>query len=563
MPRLPLFVLVVLTAAVTAAPAAGRRPAARHAGLRRARHAEHRRRLRPPARPQRAAHQPELPPGAGPREHRHRARPARWTRRRRRTASRSRPATSSRAGTSATRCGVDGPGTRGLRVAGLVHESLRRADPRQRVRATAGRARPVHRRASSRRPIPALSSRPARSRAPSTCTGGWRRTSPSAATSCSPTTCRARAPARRCRTRTTQVNALPFCNPFAPPQNREMFGCPGVPAQQDSNFVYGTQDALDFFLSTPDDPYPNPSGGDAQVNDHNPLWGLFDRSADRKTAHPGTHDHAWRSSAIRSVRRPSPTCRGSTTACRRSWRSTSSPAGTDSFGGTRGHAGRAGAGGPVGVRLHRAAVLEQPRLVAHPAARAADAGPRPAARAEDRLRRLAGGRVDSMLVVPRASTHLEYTDIPYVLPASRQGQALTSVYVQAWLDRYLKRRSVAPLLGDRVPLSGAGRGGRLAAGLARPLEAAQLLLLLGLVDARRQANRRQHRPGGCGRLLTQRPSGVRQRPASDQVRLRVATRPQAPGRGVRGPCPRPGSPRRPAGRRGSACSRSASGLVAW
>jgi hypothetical protein len=34
----------------------------------------------------------------------------------------------------------------------------------------------------------------------------------------------------------------------------------------------------------------------------------------------------------------------------------------------------------------------------------------------------------------------------YVLPASRQGQALTSVYVNAWLDRYLKHRSIAPLL---------------------------------------------------------------------------------------------------------------------
>ena len=55
--------------------------------------------------------------------------------------------------------------------------------------------------------------------------------------------------------------------------------------------------------------------------------------------------------------------------------------------------------------------------------------------------------VDSMLVVPRASTHLEYTDIPLVLPASRYGQDLTSVYVQRWLDRYLKHRDgVGPLL---------------------------------------------------------------------------------------------------------------------
>ena len=46
-----------------------------------------------------------------------------------------------------------------------------------------------------------------------------------------------------------------------------------------------------------------------------------------------------------------------------------------------------------------------------------------------------------MLVVPRASTHLEYTDIPLALPASRYGQDLASVYVQAWLDRYLKHQA--------------------------------------------------------------------------------------------------------------------------
>jgi hypothetical protein len=45
-----------------------------------------------------------------------------------------------------------------------------------------------------------------------------------------------------------------------------------------------------------------------------------------------------------------------------------------------------------------------------------------------------------MLVVPRASTHLEWTDIPYALPASRYGQAFSSYYVQAWLDRYMKHQ---------------------------------------------------------------------------------------------------------------------------
>jgi hypothetical protein len=62
----------------------------------------------------------------------------------------------------------------------------------------------------------------------------------------------------------------------------------------------------------------------------------------------------------------------------------------------------------------------------------------------------AAAGLDTMLVVPRASTHLEWTDIPLVLPASRWGQALSSVYVQAWLDRYLKHRSNdATLLAKR------------------------------------------------------------------------------------------------------------------
>src|SRR3954465_2140356 len=55
------------------------------------------------------------------------------------------------------------------------------------------------------------------------------------------------------------------------------------------------------------------------------------------------------------------------------------------------------------------------------------------------------GNVETMLVVPRASTHLEYTDIAYALPASRYGQDLASVYVQRWLDRYMKHRRAVGL----------------------------------------------------------------------------------------------------------------------
>src|SRR4051812_44984342 len=83
-----------------------------------------------------------------------------------------------------------------------------------------------------------------------------------------------------------QVNALPFCNPFAPPKDMEEFGCPGVPFQQASNFVFGTRDALSFLLSTPAKRYPNPNA-DPPVNAFNPYWNLLDRRKDKKTATRG------------------------------------------------------------------------------------------------------------------------------------------------------------------------------------------------------------------------------------------------------------------------------------
>src|SRR3954464_6343503 len=82
-------------------------------------------------------------------------------------------------------------------------------------------------------------------------------------------------------------NAVPFCNPFATPKDGEEFGCPGVPAQQLSNFVVGTEDALSFFTSTPSHHYANPRSEGAKVSAFNPYWRQFDRSVDTRTATPG------------------------------------------------------------------------------------------------------------------------------------------------------------------------------------------------------------------------------------------------------------------------------------
>ena len=48
-----------------------------------------------------------------------------------------------------------------------------------------------------------------------------------------------------------------------------------------------------------------------------------------------------------------------------------------------------------------------------------------------------------MVIVPRASTHLIYTDSPPVLPATVNGQEMASYYVQAWLAKYLKHDPAA------------------------------------------------------------------------------------------------------------------------
>lgn len=47
------------------------------------------------------------------------------------------------------------------------------------------------------------------------------------------------------------------------------------------------------------------------------------------------------------------------------------------------------------------------------------------------------------MIVPRASTHLDFTDTPPILPASVLGQAMASYYVQAWLGEYLQHASWA------------------------------------------------------------------------------------------------------------------------
>ncbi len=244
-------------------------------------------------------------------------------------------------------------------------------------------------------------------------------------------------------------NALPFCNPFAEPQDGEQLGCPGVPFQQESNFVVGTKDALSFFTSTPAKHYRNPKAGDAKVSRFNPYWKLFDRSRDTKSVTPGRTTkiaiigHSLGAAAVSKVQGTD--------------KRVETVVALDKLAGDN---GTSASGGPIDgsgnvPKVPALAVQSEYGFTVSPYLTSGGSSltPSPSPDGPDPMRERSTGfdawkkaGVDSMLVVPRASTHLDYTDIPLVLPASRYGQDLTSAYVQRWLSRYLKHESSAKSL---------------------------------------------------------------------------------------------------------------------
>lgn len=224
------------------------------------------------------------------------------------------------------------------------------------------------------------------------------------------------------------VDGFPFCDPTATPAPGEMTGCPGVPSQQLSNFVVGTDAALDFFTSR-----------------RNPFRRSFDRSPDRHPFTPGRTTriaivgHSMGAAAVSKVQGTDD--RVATVVA------------LDKLTGP-GSSGALDGSGNVPT-VPALAVQSEYGFTVNPwfMSGGSSLNPAPSPNGPDPMRERATGYdawrqagVDAMLVVPRASTHLEYTDIPLVLPASRYGQDLTSVYVQRWLGHYLKHEPARPLL---------------------------------------------------------------------------------------------------------------------
>ncbi|WP_197022372.1 alpha/beta hydrolase family protein [Candidatus Blastococcus massiliensis] len=244
---------------------------------------------------------------------------------------------------------------------------------------------------------------------------------------------------------------LPYCSFAAAPPAGEETGCPGVPSQQTSNFVYGTQDAIDFFLSTPDAPYPHAAAGDA----FNPRWESFDRSPDPESVTPGRTTrlavvgHSLGAIAVSYLQGVDERIQAVVALDKLSTRaSVRDGEEFDALGASEPVVPALGLQSEYGFTV--APYFANSGLFDASGAGSPAEAPDPRRELSTGYDGWTGAGVDSMVIVPRASTHLEYTDIPYVLPASRWGQALSSVYTQAWLAKYLKHDPAADdvLLGS-------------------------------------------------------------------------------------------------------------------
>lgn len=247
---------------------------------------------------------------------------------------------------------------------------------------------------------------------------------------------------------------FPFCNPFGPVEGdpelgtKQVLPCPGVPFQQLSNFTTGTVDAIDFFVSRPTVPYPNPQAGDTAVDAFNPWWRQWDRSRIKNPRTPGRTTrlaiigHSMGAMAVSYVQGYDERV-ATAVALDKLWTENANQL----------------AQGPVRPVVPALGLQAEYGFTVTPwfLSGTSSINPTPSPEGPDPRRERASGwdawrarGLESMVVVPRTSTHLEFTDIPLVLPASRYGQALSSAYTQAWLGHYLRGDTGASrLLTDR------------------------------------------------------------------------------------------------------------------
>lgn len=204
----------------------------------------------------------------------------------------------------------------------------------------------------------------------------------------------------------------------------------GVPFQQSANFVEATVDAMEFFLSTPDDTYVPPTWtaedaeaaraaaeGVEQLDFHNPLYSALDHD------NIGLAGHSLGGSAAGAVQQCSDEgevwltlelCNGRSYPIR-------AAVGWD---------GLPGGVTPVVPAMDQNA--DGYFFNTTPAYSA----PNPEGNLGPFDAWTAAG-LDSYSLTVRGGTHLEWCDMPYALPATTYGTGMATFYTTAWFNRYL------------------------------------------------------------------------------------------------------------------------------
>jgi len=195
--------------------------------------------------------------------------------------------------------------------------------------------------------------------------------------------------------------------------------CPGVPFQQGYNFYQGTRDALDFLRSTPAEPYAHAIGANAAgTNSFNPLHGELDASR------IGVAGHSLGASAVSVVGQSYP--------------GVSAIVAWDALAAVSKNADGNlvdDLGTPVTLHVPALSVTAEYFFNPEPADPASPPNP---ANKSAAFAQLSDAGVPTMLVQLRSSTHLEFSYVPYILPASRHGERVTMHYTLAWFDRFVK-----------------------------------------------------------------------------------------------------------------------------
>ncbi len=229
--------------------------------------------------------------------------------------------------------------------------------------------------------------------------------------------------------------------PFVDPDSSQGFTDAGVPFQQAFNFHEGTIDALRFFLSTPADPY-TPGGWDAgdvaaaraaqdagrePIDWFNPLWTVFDGD------NLGIAGHSLGASAVSNVQQCSDRSerwREIVDFCTRSF-PIDAVVGWDRL--------SAGSDDDPYVPVVPGMDQQADGYFLNPSPTTESPG-----RAEQFSRVRGGGfaawraaGLDTYTLTVRGGTHLEWTEVPYILPATTYGVDMADHYTLAWFDRFV------------------------------------------------------------------------------------------------------------------------------